>query len=59
MFELKWQKTHISASLVHKYHRPCSLLSWPFYGLLQLYELKYQKTDISASSVHKYYKSRF
>ena len=43
--------------LVHKYHKSCSSLIWPFYGLLQLYDLKCQKTHISATSVHKYHKS--
>ena len=51
------QKTHISAISVHKYHKSCSYLIWPFYGLLQLYDLKCQKTHISAISVHKYHKS--
>ena len=39
---------------MHKYHRSCFKLIWPFYGLLQLYEQKRHKTHISASSVHKY-----
>ena len=33
-------KLYISASSVHKYHKSCSLLIWPFYGLLQQYEIK-------------------
>ena len=44
---------------MHKYHKSCSQLIWPFYGLLQLYELKTQKTRIFASSVQKYHKSCF
>ena len=39
-------KTHISATSVQKYHRSCSQLIWPFYGLLELYEQKYHKTHI-------------
>ena len=42
---------------MHKYHKSCSQLIWPFYGLLQLYELKIQKTRIFESSVQKYHKS--
>ena len=33
-------KLYISASSVHKYHKSCSLMIWPFYGLLQQYEIK-------------------
>ena len=33
-------KLYISASSVHKYHKSCSLLIWPFYGYLQQYEIK-------------------
>ena len=33
-------KLYISASSVHKDHKSCSLLIWPFYGLLQQYEIK-------------------
>ena len=43
--------------LVHKYHKSCSSLTWPFYSLLQPYDLKCQKTHISAISVHKYHKA--
>ena len=50
-------KSHISASSVHKYHKWCSQLIWPFYSLLQPYEQKFQKSPISVSSVHKYHKS--
>ena len=35
-----YHKTHISASSVHKCHKTCSELIWPFYGLLLLYEKK-------------------
>ena len=34
-----------------------SQLTWPFYGLLELYEQKYPKNYISASSMLNYYKS--
>ena len=34
-------KTRISAISVHKYHKSCSLLLWPFYGLLLQYDLKW------------------
>ena len=44
---------------MHKYHKSCSFLIWPFYDLLQLYDLKCQKTHISAISVHKYHKIVF
>ena len=44
---------------MYKYHKSCSQLIWPFYGLLQLYELKIQKFRIFASSVQKYHKSCF
>ena len=33
-------KLYNSASSVHKDHKSCSLLIWPFYGLLQQYEIK-------------------
>ena len=33
-------KLYISASSVHKNHKSCSLLIWPFYGLLQQWEIK-------------------
>ena len=33
-------KLYISASSLHKDHKSCSLLIWPFYGLLQQYEIK-------------------
>ena len=36
-------KTHISAISVHKYHKSCSQLIWPLYGLLQLYEWNLRK----------------
>ena len=39
------------------YHKSCSELNWPFYGLLQHYEQKLQKSHIYLSSVHKYHKS--
>ena len=52
-------KTGISAISVHKYHKSCSQLLWPFYGLLLQYDLKWQKTHNSAISVHKYHKSFF
>ena len=39
------------------YHKSCSSVFWPFYGLLKLYDLKCQKAHISAISVHKYHKS--
>ena len=54
LYDLKYQKTHISTISVHKYHKSCSSFIWPFYGLLQLYDLKCQKSHISATSVHKY-----
>ena len=38
---------------MHKYHKSCSELIYPFYSLLQLYEEKLQKSHISVSSVHK------
>ena len=44
----KMSQTHISASSVHKYHKSCSKLIWPFCGLLQLYEQKCHKTHISS-----------
>ena len=40
--EMKSKKTPISAISVQKYHKSCSSLIWPFYGLLQLYDLKCQ-----------------
>ena len=40
-----------------RYHKSCSQLIWPFFGLLQLYEVKLQKSHISVSLVHKYRKS--
>ena len=55
----EFQKFHISAIPVHKYHKSCFYLIWPFYDLLQLYDLKCQKTHISTISVHKYHKSCF
>ena len=57
LYDLKCQKTHISAISVHKYHKSCSYLISPFYDLLQQYDLKCQKTHISTISVHKYHKS--
>ena len=33
-------KLYISANSVHKYHKSCSLLIWPFYGLSQQYEIR-------------------
>ena len=57
MTEVKLQKSQISVSSVHKYHKSRSELIWPFYGLLQLCEEKFQKSHISRSSVHKYHKS--
>ena len=54
LYDLKYQKIHISTISVHKYHKSCSSFIWPFYGLLQLYDLKCQKSHISATSVHKY-----
>ena len=33
-------KTHISAISVHKYHKSCSSLIWPFYSLWQPYDLE-------------------
>ena len=47
------KKSHISAGSEHKYHKSCSQLILPFYGLLQLYEVKHEKSHISVSSVHK------
>ena len=38
----KLQKSHISVSSVHKYHKSCSEFIWPFYDFLQLYEEKLQ-----------------
>ena len=52
-FELKSQKSRISAISVHNYHKSFSQFLWPFYGLLLQYDLKWQKTHISAVSVHK------
>ena len=40
LYDLKCQKTHISTISVHKYHKSCSSLIWPFYSLLQPYDLK-------------------
>ena len=57
LYEQKCHVTHIFASSVHKYHKSCSKLIWPFYGLLLLYEKKCHKTHISVSSVHKYHKT--
>ena len=54
---VKLQKSHISVSSVHKYHKSCSEFIWPIYDLLQLYEEKLQKSYISISSLHKYRKS--
>ena len=34
MYDWKCQKTHISAISVHKYHKSCSSLIWPFYGFI-------------------------
>ena len=39
LWEKTLKKSHISVSSVHKYHKWCSQLIWPFYSLLQLYEL--------------------
>ena len=50
-------KIHISANSVHKNHKACFYLIWPFYDFLQLYDLKCDKTHISTISVHKYHKS--
>ena len=57
LYDLKFQKSNIFVSAVHKYHKKCSQLYWPFFGLLQLYEVKLQKSHISVSSVHIYRKS--
>ena len=57
LYEEKLQKSHISVSSVHKYHKSCSEFIWPFYDFLQLYEEKLQKSHISVSSVQKYKKS--
>ena len=35
-YELNSQKTRIFSISVHKYHKSCSQLLWPFYGLLLL-----------------------
>ena len=35
-YDLKCDKTHISTISVHKYHKACSLLIWPFYELVHL-----------------------
>ena len=59
LYEQKLSKSHIFVISVHKHHKSCSDVIWPFYGLLQLYELKLQKCHISVSSVHKYHKSCF
>ena len=49
LFNLKCRNSHDCASSVHKYHKSCSKVIWPFYGLSQLYELKCQKTHNSSS----------
>ena len=43
--------------LINKYHKSCSQLIWPFYGLLELHAVKLQKSNISVSSEQKYHKS--
>ena len=53
----EFQKIHISDISVHKDHKSCSYLIWPFYDLLQQYDLKSQKTHISTILVHKCHKS--
>ena len=40
-------KKLISDISVHKDHKSCSYLIWPFYDLLQHYDIKCQKTHIS------------
>ena len=60
LFTTVWAKMSQNSYLrefVHNYHKSCSYLIWPFYGLLELYEQKNHNTQISASSVHKYQKS--
>ena len=56
LYEQKLSKSHIFVISVHKHHKSCSDVIWPFYGLLQLYELKLEKCHISVSSVNKYHK---
>ena len=51
------QKTHLCAISVHKCPKSCSLLIWPFYGLIQLYERKWHKFPNSTICVHKCHKS--
>ena len=50
----KLQKSHISVSSVHKYHKSCSEFNWPFYDLLQLYEEKLQKSLIVQCRITKF-----
>ena len=44
-YDLKCQKTHISAISVHKYHKSCFSLISPFNGLLQHYDLKFSENS--------------
>ena len=44
-YDLKCQKTHISAISVHKYHKSCFSLISPFNGLLQDYDLKFSENS--------------
>ena len=43
LWEKNFKNLISNVSSVHKYHKLCSELIWPFYGLLQLYELKTSK----------------
>ena len=54
---LNFLKTHISAISVHKYHKSCSSLIWPFYSFLQPQDLNCRKTPNSAILVHKYHEA--
>ena len=54
---LNFLKTHISTISVHKYHKSCSSLIWPFYSLLQPQDLNCRKTPNSAILVHKYHEA--
>ena len=41
----------MSVRLLHKNHKSCTKLIWPFYGILQLYEVRLQKSHNSLTSV--------
>ena len=45
VYDLKCQKTHISAISVHLYHKSCFSLISPFNGLSQHYDLKFSENS--------------